>query len=144
MNDVNEQSVQLRPLTRHFRVLLSPTPCGARLARLLSTERLHAWDLPHHVVEAAAHVIAELASNAATHGRLPGRDFLLTLQATADVLRIEVTDTRGAESGRGLLLVEALADRWGVEQGPVAETVLLLLMVAKPPRRSVGDGEFGA
>ncbi len=50
-------------------------------------------------------------------------------------LRIEVTDTLGerlpsvpgavkpppgdAESGRGLLIVEALADRWGVEAGPV-------------------------
>ncbi|TLS45930.1 ATP-binding protein [Streptomyces montanus] len=50
---------------------------------------------------------------------------------TGGTLRIEVTDTRGdrpvprpqppspeAESGRGLVLVEALADRWGVTSGP--------------------------
>lgn len=65
-----------------------------------------------------------------THGRVPGRDFLLCLLATTATLRIEVTDTRGdlrptlgrptdTESGRGLLLVEALSDRWGVASGPV-------------------------
>ncbi|GAA3302551.1 hypothetical protein GCM10020295_48650 [Streptomyces cinereospinus] len=73
----------------------------------------------------AEHVLAELATNAATHGRVPGRDFRLTLHVVAGTLRIEVTDTRGdrlprlthaaphADSGRGLLLVDALADRWG-------------------------------
>ncbi|GAA0651525.1 hypothetical protein GCM10009535_32220 [Streptomyces thermocarboxydovorans] len=73
--------------------------------------------------------IAELAANAATHGRVPGRSFRLTLYVAGAVLRIEVSDTRGdrlpvlrepgggAESGRGLLLVDALADRWGVSDG---------------------------
>ncbi|MGX1560582.1 ATP-binding protein [Streptomyces sp. NPDC055506] len=86
--------------------------------------------MPHRVTEAAEHLVAELAANAATHGRLPGRDFRLVLRTRSETLRIEVTDTRGddlprhrppapdAESGRGLLLVEALADRWGVERGP--------------------------
>lgn len=126
-----KKSTQLGSPTRHFSVLLSPTPRGARLARLLATEWLRTWDLPTGLTDTAAHLVAELASNAATHGRLPGRDFCLVLHATADVLRIEVTDTRGddlpcpqhpsaeAESGRGLLLVEALADHWGVEPGPV-------------------------
>lgn len=57
------------------------------------------------------------------------------------LLRIELTDTRGdrlpatrpgnlarpatdAESGRGLLIVEALADRWGVAPGPVPRKVV--------------------
>ncbi|MFC4606386.1 ATP-binding protein [Streptomyces maoxianensis] len=55
--------------------------------------------------------------------RVLGRDFSLA------TLRIEVTDTRGDrlpvnrqpgddESGRGLILVDALADRWGVSPGP--------------------------
>ncbi|WP_432054087.1 ATP-binding protein [Streptomyces sp. bgisy022] len=111
---------------RNFSVLLSSTPRGARLARLLAVDTLRSWGLPH---ERAGHVIAELAANAATHGRLPGRSFRLTLYVVGATLRIEVTDTRGerlpepqvpdagAESGRGLLLVEALADRWGVTEG---------------------------
>ncbi|MFE9677561.1 ATP-binding protein [Streptomyces sp. NPDC006259] len=126
----SEKSTQLLPSTDHFGVLLSPTPRGARLARLLATDWMRTRDLPHRVAEAAEQLVAELAANAATHGRLPGRDFRLVLLARGGTLRIEVTDTRGddlprrrppapdAESGRGLLLVEALADRWGVALGP--------------------------
>ncbi|TQJ74852.1 ATP-binding protein [Streptomyces sp. SLBN-31] len=111
---------------RNFSVQLSPTPRGARLARLLATEQLRAWGLP---LDPAEHIVAELAANAVTHGRVPGRDFRLTLYVVADTLRIEVTDTRGdrmpcaelpdceAESGRGLVLVDALADKWGVVPG---------------------------
>ncbi|MFF1460751.1 ATP-binding protein [Streptomyces sp. NPDC058330] len=120
-------------LDRQFTVLLSPTRRGARLARLLATAHLGDWGLP---TEPATQIVAELAVNAAFHGRVPGRDFRLRITAHRDVLlRIEVTDTLGerlppapgavepppddAESGRGLLIVEALADRWGVEVGPV-------------------------
>ncbi|MFI9767506.1 ATP-binding protein [Streptomyces sp. NPDC052415] len=111
---------------RNFSVLLSPTPRGARLARLLATEQLRSWGLPQ---ERAAHIVAELANNAATHGRVPGRNFALLLYVVGGTLRIEVTDTRGdrlplprqaaseSEAGRGLALVAALADRWGVAPG---------------------------
>ncbi|AQU67018.1 ATP-binding protein [Streptomyces niveus] len=146
---MNQEITQLGLSDRHFGVLLSPTPRGARLARRLTTAHLLAWDLPPRTIEAAEQVTAELATNAATHGRLSGRDFLLELRRTDDgrVLRIEVTDTRGdrvpglnpqlpppdAESGRGLLLVEVLADRWGVTQGPVPrKTVWAELDLVRP------------
>ncbi|MFF3399799.1 ATP-binding protein [Streptomyces sp. NPDC002659] len=119
---------------RQFTVLLSPTRRGARLARLLTTAQLATWGLPS---ESAAQIVAELATNATRHGRVQGRDFRLDLAVEDEGkrLRIEVTDTRGdrlppgsgtstapaadCESGRGLLIVEALADRWGVASGPV-------------------------
>jgi anti-sigma regulatory factor (Ser/Thr protein kinase) len=123
---VIEENATIETLTdstvRDFGVQLSSTPRGARLARLLATEQLRSWGLP---LDPAALVVAELANNAVTHGRVPGRDFRLTLHVVADTLRVEVTDTSGdrlpqpqrvdteAESGRGLALVEALADRWG-------------------------------
>ncbi|MEU2222021.1 ATP-binding protein [Streptomyces sp. NPDC018347] len=106
---------------------LSPTRRGAHLARLLAAEQLRSWDLPTHPAE---HIVAELAANAVTHGLVPGRDFQLLLYVVGDTLRIEVTDKRvdrlphvgqatpDGESGRGLLLVDALADRWGVSEGP--------------------------
>ncbi|WP_244167360.1 ATP-binding protein, partial [Streptomyces mutomycini] len=79
--------------TRQFTVLLSPTRRGARLARLLTTAHLGDWGLP---TESAAHIVAELATNAMLHGRVPGRDFQLSLTVHRDaLLRIEVTDTRG-------------------------------------------------
>ncbi|WP_407287732.1 ATP-binding protein [Streptomyces sp. BP-8] len=117
--------------TRQFAVQLSATRRGARLARLLATEQLRSWGLP---MDTAAHVIAELAANAVLHGRVAGRDFRLMLTVHGDTLRIEVIDARAermpvlaehpehsaeSESGRGLLLVGALADRWGVTPGPV-------------------------
>ncbi|WP_406394498.1 ATP-binding protein [Streptomyces sp. NBC_00882] len=128
---------------RNFSVQLSPTPRGARLARLLATEQLRSWSLP---LDPAAHIVAELASNAVTHSRIPGRDFRLTLYVVATTLRIEVTDTRGdclpqlqhpapdVESGRGLVLVDALADRWGTAPGPYPrKTVWAQLEVGPPP-----------
>ncbi|MEU9626077.1 ATP-binding protein [Streptomyces luteogriseus] len=110
---------------RHFAIQLSATRRGARLARLLAERQLDEWG---EVYEAATQVVAELASNAVLHGRVPGRDFRLTLRLHADrTLRIEVTDARGdrmprlqgpaaqdAEGGRGLLIVAAYAHRWGV------------------------------
>ncbi|MFH8659687.1 ATP-binding protein [Streptomyces afghaniensis] len=130
---MTQKSPELATPIRHFSLQLSPTPRGARLARLLATEQLRSWGLPP---DPAEQIVAELAINAATHGRIPGRDFRLLLYVVADTLRIEVTDTRGdrlptpqlpppdAESGRGLLLVDALADRWGVTPGlPPRKTV---------------------
>ncbi|MEV5382388.1 ATP-binding protein [Streptomyces sp. NPDC052721] len=117
---------QLGGAIPHFSVRLSSTPRGARLARLLAEQQLRTWGLP---LEQPTQIVAELAANAATHGRVPGRDFQLMLYVVGGTLRIEVTDTRGdrlprltspaedGESGRGLVLVAALADRWGVTQG---------------------------
>lgn len=116
---------------RRFSVQLPSTRRGAHRARLLATAKLDRWGLPP---DPAAHVVAELAANAAVHGRVPGRDFRLTLDADGSpgTLRIEVTDARAerlpalapdagageSESGRGLLLVTVLAARWGVTSGP--------------------------
>ncbi|MDQ0992877.1 ATP-binding protein [Streptomyces sp. V3I7] len=138
---------------RNFTLRLSSTPRGARLARLLAVEQLRAWGLP---LDPARQLVAELAANAVTHGRVPGRDFQLTLYAVADTLRIEVTDTRGdrspclegpagdAESGRGLVVVEALADRWGValERHP-RKTVWAELNTGAPASTFLNSGATG-
>ncbi|MFH8452318.1 ATP-binding protein [Streptomyces fungicidicus] len=143
---IAEHGPRLEPdgAVRNFTVLLSSTPRGARLARLLAVDTLRSWGLPH---ERASHVIAELAANAATHGRLPGRSFRLTLHVVGTTLRVEVTDTRGdrlpapqvpdeaAESGRGLLLVEALADRWGVTEGRFPRKTVWAELGFTPPER---------
>ncbi|MCS0602966.1 ATP-binding protein [Streptomyces sp. LP11] len=136
-----------------YSVRLSPTPRGARLARLLTEQQLRSWGLP---VESATQIVAELAANAATHGRVPGRDFQLQLYVVADMLRIEVTDTYGdrlphlnepsldGESGRGLILVEALAHRWGVSPGrPPRKTVWAEVRVGRPEPGFPGVGATG-
>ncbi|SDG26940.1 ATP-binding protein [Streptomyces griseoaurantiacus] len=118
----------------HLSIRLSSTARGARLARRLAGQQLAAWGVPYdsETSRAVALVTAELAANAVTHGRTPGRDFRLTLLHLPErgVVRVEVTDTRpgrlpldpaagpavpDAPSGRGLLLVAAYAERWGCE-----------------------------
>ncbi|MFF9900271.1 ATP-binding protein [Streptomyces longispororuber] len=126
---MNTETSQALAGAREFSVRLPSTPRGARLARHAAVRQLRAWGRPSDAVEL---VVAELVSNAVRHGHVPGRGFRLVLRVSGrGVLRIEVSDTRGeclprspgpvepdAESGRGLLLVAALADRWGTESGP--------------------------
>ncbi|MFI5875371.1 ATP-binding protein [Streptomyces sp. NPDC051445] len=115
----------VRQLTLRF----SSTRRGARLARRLAVQQFTEWTgLPYDSdpARAVALVAAELASNAVRHGSLPGRDFRLALLLLPDRFRIEVTDTRpdrlpppvtprpaDETSGRGLLIVQSYADRWG-------------------------------
>ncbi|NUK04215.1 ATP-binding protein [Streptomyces lunaelactis] len=68
--------------------------------------------------------VSELATNALVHGVPPGRGYRLRLWLYGDgLLRVEVHDSGDGqpsvrepdgESGRGLMLVDALADKWGV------------------------------
>ncbi|MFI2426221.1 ATP-binding protein [Streptomyces sp. NPDC018955] len=126
---------QLPAAVRTFTQQSSSTRRGARLARLLIYEQLRTWQVSPGVTDRAEQIVAEPAANAALHGRVQGRDFRLTLphNPTAGVLRIAVSDARGErlpspagnvvtpsddESGRGLLIVTALADRWGTEPYP--------------------------
>ncbi|MHB9861735.1 ATP-binding protein [Streptomyces sp. YIM S03343] len=122
---------------------LRPQP-RTRENRHIVLHELDAWGVPHgsEPSDTAALLVGGLAANAVTHGRVPGRDFEVTVKLLGRTLRIEVSDARGehrppdpdaphpapgslAESGRGLLLVEALADRWGVlDRVPVGKTVV--------------------
>lgn len=125
---------QLQSPPLHFAQRFSSSAHGARQARLLAGRQLDDWGYPHDstATESARIVVGELAANAVTHGHVPGRDFRLRMTLIGGYLWIEVTDARGeskppslpahadltAESGRGLLLVTALANRWGVLDGP--------------------------
>ena len=122
---------QPQPLktARVFAQKFSATPRGARLARHLTAWQLDTWGIAYGspLSENTVLLVAELTTNAAVHGRVPGRDFELRLswQKSASVVRIEVSDTHESlpsprtpnpetEDGRGLFLVDALAARWGV------------------------------
>ena len=81
----------------------------------------------------------ELISNAVLHART---DMELRLRTWDDGLRVEVHDgnTRrpspsltpaDATSGRGLHLVESLADRWGVDGTPDGKVVWFELPIAQ-------------
>ncbi|MFE2523773.1 ATP-binding protein [Streptomyces sp. NPDC059382] len=128
---MNPSSPQLDTVPGVFSLLLSSTRRGARLGQLLAVTELRCWGVPPSVTERAEQIVAELTASAVLHGRVQGRDFRLglSLSPAPRTLRIEVTDARrdrmpvlpqpaDGETGRGLLIVAALADRWGVVPYP--------------------------
>ncbi|WP_447037831.1 ATP-binding protein [Streptomyces sp. DSM 118878] len=137
-----------QPTDTAFELRFTSTPRGARLARRLTGYCLDHWGCPYdsEVNEHASLVVAELASNAVTHGRVPGRDVLLRLSRGDGRLRIEVSDSRdeshpvfrsaleGEEAGRGLLIVGALTETWGVtpRTGAPGRTVWAVLRASGP------------
>ncbi|MEV0322608.1 ATP-binding protein [Streptomyces sp. NPDC050659] len=130
---------QPAPPVRQFAQRLSATPRGARLARRLARYHLDGWGIMYdsELNATAEAIVAELAANAVTHGRVPGRDFELRLTLHPHTLRIEISDTLTerrppqelelpypeGESGRGLVIVAALAKEWGVVGRNVGKTV---------------------
>lgn len=84
--------------------------------------RLFAGDLSDATVDDAAVMVSELVTNAVVHGR---PEITLELWLTADRLTVAVGDLGEGMpasavprlrqgSGRGLIIVDALATRWGV------------------------------
>ncbi|MET9377112.1 ATP-binding protein [Streptomyces sp. NPDC003035] len=98
-----------------------------RILRMFLTR----WDLAH-LTDAAELALTELVANVVRH--VPGRRCTVLILREPHALRVEVTDTTPgplyakaadplAETGRGLTLVEAVTDRWGVEPSADGKTV---------------------
>ena len=95
------------------------------------TRRVLSGD-PPEIREAALLLVSELVTNAVEHAR---SGVLLVLERDGRRLRVEVHDAGGPlpgrseasgprdEHGRGLHLVEALAQDWGVEPGRPGKAV---------------------
>jgi anti-sigma regulatory factor (Ser/Thr protein kinase) len=94
-------------------------------------------DQPRETVEAAELMTSELATNSVRHAR---SDFELAVQRSRDEIRVEVSDHgRGQpvprapspreRSGRGLQIVEGLAEDWGVTPSPDGKLVWFTLRV---------------
>jgi anti-sigma regulatory factor (Ser/Thr protein kinase) len=97
-------------------------PSAVRAARLFAAQTVSSWDAGS-IEEDLALVVSELCTNAIVHAH---SDFALTVSSHNDSVRVDVRDQSSAmptpadassiaPSGRGLLLVQALADRWGAE-----------------------------
>lgn len=100
-------------------------PESAAVARRLVRTALIAWGLEEHIDDAML-VITELVSNAVHHGRLASIRVVVTRPAEHRVrlgvvdrsraLPVMRTDSDGNRlRGRGLVLVDALTERWGTD-----------------------------
>ncbi|WP_307668597.1 ATP-binding protein [Streptomyces sp. V2I9] len=132
-------------------------PAGVGQARHRMREQLRGNGVSDTVVDDAVLILSELLSNACRHGRPLGRHAEVgdgDIRAAwrmdpAGALTVEVTDGGGptrpapstpsvtARGGRGLNIISALAQEWGVrDDAPGEVTVWALVASEKPP----GDG----
>jgi two-component sensor histidine kinase len=110
-----------------FTSRLRRTEESAARAREVVTELLAAWDLSP-LADDAALIVTELVANAVAHGRGPSIRLTVTCPEQK-LVRLAVTDNSLGkpqvtesgphdESGRGLQIVAALSQRWGVDFRP--------------------------
>ena len=108
---------------------LAPLPTAIPCARLHAAAVLREWGLPRSVIDDSEMLVSELMTNAVDASViLPERPpVTLRLLANEKLLLVEVWDQSpfdveareadaDAESGRGLVVVEALSSRWGQER----------------------------
>lgn len=132
------------PPARQMRFAALPT--APRMARVLVESATSAWGIKEEPTETAKLIMSELATNAVRQtGRAEGAPtprpvehvavIYVRLELHAEVLRLAVWDNdtsaptlqvpgEDAESGRGLLLVEALALHWGYYFPPAGGKVV--------------------
>ncbi|GAC1319275.1 MAG: hypothetical protein NVSMB12_18490 [Acidimicrobiales bacterium] len=113
---------------------------AVRAARGTVRRLLEGWGLAG-LGETAELCASELATNAVLHAQSP---VLLAIALLPDAVRVEVEDAApgpieagalvddGAESGRGLAIVDALTESWGVEQHVAGKTVWFELRRPEP------------
>jgi anti-sigma regulatory factor (Ser/Thr protein kinase) len=105
-----------------------PTPESVRSARSFVREVLHAWRIDGGM---ATLLTSEVVTNAVLHA---GTDVTVDVARDDDCVRIEVFDgsprmpmpvlvSRDATSGRGLSIVDALSNSWGMESRPGGKVV---------------------
>jgi anti-sigma regulatory factor (Ser/Thr protein kinase) len=121
---------------------------SASEARHHAEQVLREWELDE-VADAARLLISELVINAVLHA---GTESELVLRCRPGHLRVEVTDGSSAvpvrrpysptsPSGRGLLILEDLADSWGIDVGDGSKTVWFELAV--PVADRMGEDATG-
>lgn len=112
-------------------MVLAAVPVSARHARAFVRVSLVDRSIPEPPLEDAVLLTGELVSNALDHARAPIRVRVVTGR---QLVRIEVHDGSrdpprlkqvplDATNGRGLFLVERLADAWGVARTPEGKVV---------------------
>ena len=104
---------------------LLPVATSVTVARHVVLELLRAWDVPHDREDAAL-LVTELTSNVVDHVRGEAT-FTVELELSDQWLRIGVIDgsairpvvremTTDNPRGRGMRMVQAIADRWGADE----------------------------
>lgn len=133
-----------------YDVTVTAVPESAEAARRLTRQAMFVWGL-HEKAELAALLISELAANAITHTSCRTIRVIVS-RPSLNWVRLAVVDKAPgqlpvprdaddeAESGRGLLMLDAFADRWGYDllggnarHGPTEKSCWAELNVGEAP-----------
>ncbi|MGK5643135.1 ATP-binding protein, partial [Streptomyces sp. URMC 126] len=124
-------------------ISLPASPRSVAAARAFSRRLLAEWGLDA-LTDDAALLLSELVTNAIVHVPEGTGDVELSLSRTPAHLVARVTDRGGAlprcslaakdsENGRGMWLVEQIAERWGHHASPAGKTVWFALRLPGAP-----------
>jgi anti-sigma regulatory factor (Ser/Thr protein kinase) len=127
------------PIPGRLSVTLAPEPGSVKAARDAAALLLAEADPSDELVFALRLVVSELMTNAVEHGS-PGEEIGLELTLYRDHAYVSIHNVGPAvdmtrlrrgrpDRGRGLEIVAALSDRWGIESGRAGTT-----MTARVPR----------
>jgi anti-sigma regulatory factor (Ser/Thr protein kinase) len=112
-------------------LVLAPDPASVREARAFVRSAGRAGGAPEEALDTVVLLTSEAVTNAFTHGRSEAR---IAVHASPSVVRVEVADDNSrhpraqrpdadALDGRGVTILDTLADRWGVRDDPYGKTV---------------------
>lgn len=143
------QAAHRMPVPPRDVLTLSPAPEAPSMSRQFTQETCARWGIGR-VATLAELVASELVTNAVMHARTP---MTVTLRLADNRLHVAVRDgdprpmqrpTPGGsggpqdEHGRGLLLLDAMADSWGCN--PTADGKVVWASIAVPGRRGANSG----
>jgi anti-sigma regulatory factor (Ser/Thr protein kinase)/anti-anti-sigma regulatory factor len=118
---------------------LPPRPDAAAEARMSTADACAQWGVPIQVAERLLVIVTELVGNAVRHAGTP---IELSLHCSPHYIHVRVRDRseslpamRGpaypdAESGRGLMIVDAFASAWGSK--PTADGKVIWATIRRP------------
>ena len=110
-------------------------------ARRWIIQRCQDWQCPADLADAAALLVTELVTNVFLHART---DCLIHATFDHSTLQVTVTDADknelfihptsvNAEDGRGLAILEAVADTWGIQHQDGSGKSVWFHLTAHPP-----------
>jgi anti-sigma regulatory factor (Ser/Thr protein kinase) len=123
----------------------APEPGSVAAARRNVADALA--DLPEEVLDPVLLMVSELVTNAVVHARTA---CTLVVERTADDIRVEVRDDGPGEaekrtagpadsSGRGLHIIDSLADKWAVIREPARDGKTVWFGVSLSPAPQTED-----
>ena len=116
---------------REALVHLGPNASSLGEGRRFVAQTLRGWNVDEETIEPVMLVANELVANAIVHAHSSpvlslessGSDLLLRVADDAGDLTVARRAEPADDGGRGLILVEALCDRWGVDASDSGKTV---------------------